>query len=332
MNLESIFDLIIRFGQPIFLAFTIAVSALQLGLFYRRTLKDLTVSYRIAVLGLPRSGKTALIGAIFDRIFSSPEGRSFAPIGQETINRVNRVIANLDSRSSLPPTKENDVFIFRFLYYVRRTILFKGVRYEGEVVDFPGELSQQLLESSSDGTLRDDVSLFHREFFSWVISSKVHVFVIDSAQYLCVVNKAVFVAQISAEIRAAWQLLNEEITKTSRSPDRRVALVFSKGDILGLYGDTPSWSDEMRAEIKHFGFEFPPDPDIFDTKSSQKTFKGWLRMERDFLPLIEYFKSQDTVFKTFLVSAYSFDGIGRSGISGLVDFILPEHGKRKRLR
>src|SRR5436305_1739649 len=98
---------------------------------FRRSLRIISLSYRVSMLGLPRSGKTALVAAMFSEIFSDP-GKDFSPVGPETIGRVNQFIESLDSGRAIPPTKEKDVFIFRFIYYIKRLFISR-IRYEGEV-------------------------------------------------------------------------------------------------------------------------------------------------------------------------------------------------------
>src|SRR6476469_782099 len=83
---------------------TLFAASLALDLF-RRSLRVIAVSYRVSMLGLPRSGKTALVAAMFSEIFSDP-GKDFSPVGPETIGRVNQFIESLDSGHPIPPTKE----------------------------------------------------------------------------------------------------------------------------------------------------------------------------------------------------------------------------------
>jgi len=299
------------------------MAVIQLVYFYSRSIKDLTVSYRVSVLGLPRSGKTALIAAIFDNVFSSSVSGKFSPAGQETISRVNKFIATLDARHPIPPTKESDVFVFRFLLFVKRRLLGR-IRYEGEIVDFPGELSEKLLASAEDGSVDDDIMLFHREFFSWVLSSKVHLFVIDLAAFLGAKSRSSFAANISAQIRATWQILNEEIGGGA-FPDRKVALVFTKVDLLNFFDLGIPLPKSEQDKLSTMASDAPPP------RHPPRRTRDSVAMESDeylkftFEELVAYFNGQDCEFESFTVSAYrNAEGI-RPGVDNLVRFILP-HG------
>ena len=308
------------------IAIAALVSLLQIVVFFRRTVRDLTISYRIAVLGVPRSGKTALIGSMFDCIFSAQESKKFTPVGQETISRVNRLIAQLNARQPLPPTVEADVFVFRFLFRKTGGLIIKPVRYEGEVVDFPGELSQKLLDSAGDGSIRDDVALFDREFFSWVVSSKVHLFVIDLGQYLLSEDRIGFVAGITSEIRATWQLLNDEMNQSVRSSTRKVAIVFTKSDLLETI-DGLELTEKQKAAVRRQGYDSSP---TFFSKPKKGDSQLARYIRWDFEDLITYFSKENCAYRDFFVSSYRA-GLGdRWGIPELVQFILPGGEARNR--
>jgi len=72
------------------------------------TSRKLSASYRIAILGFPRSGKTTMITALFAYMFRRGiNGTPVLPRGEETINRIN---ANLEAwtlafRSNRRPTR-----------------------------------------------------------------------------------------------------------------------------------------------------------------------------------------------------------------------------------
>lgn len=292
--------------------------------FYRRSLRDIPVSYRISVLGLPRSGKTALVSAMFGELFATRIGGHFKPAGAETINRVNRYIALLDTGRPIPPTTEKDVFLFRFLYHVRRLLPLGRVRYEGEVVDFPGELSEKLLESASDGSLADDLGIFHREFYSWIVSSRVIVFVIDLGAYLSSEDRPSYVASLSSEIRAAWQLLQEEMSQSIRLERRRVAIVFTKLDVVRVYAAGIHNSEHFVEAVRKTAYHRPFGPDDHlpeDLGPAVAEVKQ--NAIADFQTLISYFEAQGSTFGHFFVSAYARVGGHRVGIPELLRFILP---------
>jgi hypothetical protein len=291
--------------------------------FFRRSIRIITVGYRTAILGLPRAGKTALVAAMFSEIFADPR-KELNPVGPETINRVNQFIEMLDSGRPIPPTKEKDAFIFRFVYYVRRLLVSK-IRYEGEIVDFPGEMSKRLLDSAADGTLQDDIGLFGREFYSWILSSRAVIFVIDSAGYTFAKDKRAFVARMTAEIRATWQLLQQEGPQSFRPGSKRVALVFTKVDIARIWYQGEGQENDHTETAHHLAFERPfgteQGSEIQPTEEEYAAFSE--KLEDEFEDLISFFGARERNFETFFVSAYFKDQGRRIGIRDLLRFILP---------
>jgi predicted YcjX-like family ATPase len=142
------------------------------------------IAHKIAVIGLPTAGKTSLITAMFELIQKGQSKPSVRIHGTKTIALINGYIARLASGQALAPTKENDIFIFRFSYLKRRA--FQTLLYDIEIADFPGEYTKHLEETapttSSDDILDADFAnetLLNREFLSWVASSSKYLFVID---------------------------------------------------------------------------------------------------------------------------------------------------------
>jgi hypothetical protein len=260
---------------------------------------------------------------MFAELFAT-SGETLFPVGSETINRANRLIAHIDSGRPIPPTVEKDAFIFRFLYYVR-SFFFSRIRYEGEIVDFPGEMSEKLLESAADGTLDDDIGIFSKEFYSWVISSRVVVFTIDVAAYLLADEQRHHVAQLTSEIRAAWQSLNDESAKAHAPRERRVALVFTKMDVARLFESTDSGDVFDDQRLSKAALEAPIDG-VIDVELSNYDkavvdFKGIL--ESDFEELISFFRRREKAFDTFFTSAYFKASGARFGVKELLAFLLP---------
>lgn len=320
--MEDLFNqALLRFDTWLFLL--VATTGLvQIGYFIIRSRKDTAVSYRISVIGLPRAGKTALISALFEHVFLSTEGRAFAPVGEKTINKVNDQIALLNSRSTFSKTRDDEIFIFRFLYHVRNLFLFAKVRYEGEIVDFPGEMSGDLFDSVRDGAITDDIAIFNKEFYSWILSSKVHIFVIDSSKFLLSSNKATFASTRSSEIRKTWQILNEEINRSQRASDSRVAIVFTKSDIAQFVPDASEQPDSSL--VNQFSVEEVPPADNLDYKSNAKISHLQDDTKKAFKNLFSYFKNQQCEFEVFFTSAYTDKDGRRLGIADLTNFVLPK--------
>ncbi|WP_324749461.1 hypothetical protein SH591_12865 [Sphingomonas sp. LY54] len=294
--------------------------------FVFRSRKDIAVSYRISVIGLPRSGKTALISAIFDHIFHSTAGEAFAPVGEKTIEKINNQIMLLDSRRTFGSTKDEDIFIFRFLYYVKAIFFIARVRYEGEVVDFPGEMSDSLMRSADDGSIKDDIALFNKEFYSWILSSKVHVFVVDLAKFFLSEDRGAFAASRAAEMRKTWQVLNEEINRVQRSSERRIALVFTKADLSYYVSEEngkPIFTPESLESIHQFGYEQAPlsSGDTLRNRISQNALESYVHTE--FRSVITFFRGQKANFDVFFTSSYRDKDGDRLGVKELVNFVLP---------
>lgn len=120
----------------------ITISAVLVGA--RAMSKDgIKISLRVAVIGLPRAGKTTLISVIFDRLMSQRHARYITVNGVETVERITRYIGIVKAGISIPPTEDKDVFSFR--YFVKKPLFWViPRRYEVEISDFPGEYSDEI--------------------------------------------------------------------------------------------------------------------------------------------------------------------------------------------
>jgi hypothetical protein len=169
------------------------------------------VSYKIAVIGLPGAGKTTLITALFELIQRGIHVDRVRLHGVDTINTINKYIARLSGHNSMGPTKEKDIFVFRFSYIKR--IGFLRRLFDVEIADFPGEYSawissqtgtptsafatttsasfadhdadaerripQIVNQESRHGAQDLEHTLFNREFFSWIGSARDYLFLVD---------------------------------------------------------------------------------------------------------------------------------------------------------
>jgi hypothetical protein len=274
----------------------------------RRFFREPTlVAYRVGVIGLPRAGKTSLIGAVFSEIFKSSMNPRTRLSGSKTISRVNRIISSLDQGTEVPPTKEGDTFVFRFIYLARRVLGFVPFKYEVEIADFPGEYSSELLEAAEEtvGLEDDQVVLLDREYVGWLTNSRVLIFVIEAPPALHDPGSR-FAAETKAQIRATWQSLKELRSDRGLSGARvRVALVFTKCDALvtGYEADHISLylNEKEAAEV-----------DGFCSELSYKYFD-----------LINFLRSDAYFVTVHFTSAYAQTPYGRFGLPDLVRGILP---------
>ncbi|MDG6078930.1 hypothetical protein E3U23_06960 [Erythrobacter litoralis] len=294
-----------------------------------RVRNNFAASYRIAMLGLPLSGKTALVTAIFEYIFSSSAGRAFAPVGEKTIKSINQQISLIESRKTFDRTRDQDIFLFRFLYYVKSFFLpFLTTKYEGEVVDFPGEMSHRLFESSRDGDLSDDIEIFDRDFYTWIISSKAHIFTVDLAGYLATEDKRSFASARSSEIRRTWQILSEKVFSEKGKQKSRVALVFTKADLAFVRKIDADLMAEGQSEtmqvLWHFRYETIPSSAEINFDRKELLWGISTETENYFKPLIDYFSNQDCEFRIFYCSSYKDNNEKRLGIEDLTRFLLPK--------
>ena len=217
-----------------------------------------TVGWRIGVLGLPRAGKTSLIGALSAVLKTSRINRRVQPTGQETIRRLGNIEQALDEGKSIAPTEKGDKFSYRFLLTPRGLLRWLGVLRELEVADFPGEFSKELIESSDDDCCiaRGKIFLLDPQYLDWMVSSRLIIFVVDASE-LQGPDAHIAKARRSAEVIATWQMLADERARRWRHASKmRAALVFTKCDMI-LTNYNPSnkhreIGDEERARIDKF--------------------------------------------------------------------------------
>lgn len=292
---------------------------------------------KIAVLGLPRSGKTALISAFFDRLNVINRGGRVRIQGAKSIARANATIALLNSRNPIPPTTEDDVFVMRFSYFKSIFLgLFKIV-YDIEVADFPGEYTSSLLSDGDFGV--KGYGLFSENYYSLLGSAQVYLFLIDLSEVYRVDEPRYFVADLSGRIRASWQIIEENISNRgiSNEKSKTVRLVFSKIDSLF----SPCFLSENAGNKLLYG------PDLFDQKSiiantgadfksahyeDFEDYNDGLRIERivrdrvldDFSDLRAYFKNRIVDFDVLFTSVVMRKGGVRYGIDEVIEPLLPK--------
>ncbi|HUK58640.1 MAG TPA: GTPase domain-containing protein [Stellaceae bacterium] len=282
--------------------------------------RDSIVPYNVAVLGLPRSGKTTLITSLFQVIFFHKFfGDRLLLRGPETIDRVNRDIETIKLGKALGPTTDQDMFAYRA--DIKRSSWLRNVTYRIAIGDFAGERSAELMEQ------RDDVRLHQTTFFRWVMEADAFIFVIDVAAYLR--DGAAYVARVESEFRSAWQHLAEfHVVGGKAIKHKPVALVLNKCDVLvhsSDFDDVRVAKDYTQADNMQdvwrlgFGDETPPVVRL-DTIGTQVIREFALS---NFKPLVEYFAGQSAYFKVFPVSSFALVGEKPLGVEELAVFVLP---------
>jgi hypothetical protein len=317
------------------IALNIVVFALVIGLVLRPVIKNKEhiVPYNIAVIGLPRSGKTTLITTMFSEIFYHHVlSRNFAPRGTETIDKVNENLQLIKMGKSLGPTPEQDVFAYR-ADLIRKKLFF-STRYRISIGDFAGEHSQSLSENSKIAWLHETT------FFKWVMEADAYIFVIDVAASLSE-DANNYRAKLESDFMSVWQHLAEYHLEGKKSIQyKKVALAFNKADIIfradAAHSDSslsestrsPSTfvhvSEETRQdliELSRLGFsdKIPPVIKI----NSQDMIYAQESLFNMFQNLINYFTLQSKSLRSLLVSSFAIIDDSRIGIRNLVEFILP---------
>ncbi|GGK64955.1 TRAFAC clade GTPase domain-containing protein [Amphritea balenae] len=192
--------------------------------------KKLPVAHSIAVIGLPRTGKTTLVTSIFAEIFSARMRRiSLTLRGDETIKKVNDDIARLQRGEELGPTTDQDLFAYRADMVTGSSIFSR--RYKVEIGDFPGEDSEELASSTDIDWLQKT------PFFRWAIEADAFLFVVDASQLISGDKKAIdYTIHTINSYRASWQKIKDHYSDGLNDlKSKPITLVFTKIDALDDY-------------------------------------------------------------------------------------------------
>ncbi|HHX8365508.1 GTPase domain-containing protein [Vibrio alginolyticus] len=185
----------------------------------------LPIAHSVAIIGLPRSGKTTLITSIFSEIFSQKiTNYDLTLRGEETINRVNGDIAKLESGEELNPTTDQDLFSYRAELLTGGRLF--GKRYKVEIGDFPGE--------NSDSFVSTDVKWIQNiPYFKWVMDADSFVFIVDVSKAIDPKEASKYRADLTSSYRAAWQRLKDHhLGGTKNLRDKPITVVFTKSDLV----------------------------------------------------------------------------------------------------
>ncbi|MEL6768816.1 MAG: GTPase domain-containing protein, partial [Pseudomonadota bacterium] len=199
------------------------------------TKKSYRYSHRVAVLGLPRSGKTTMITVLFDRIISSTIAKKVSVQGNETVNRITQNLHRLQNGEHLQPTTDNGVFAYRFGFEKYGFPIKK--LFDVEVADFPGEYSADF--ATYQDMSEDFHGLFKKEFFSWIVRADRYIFTIDTIS--CVINGDKSRNAHEILIKNSVLNLKQELLDNGLE-NKKAILVFTKCD--ALLADKSVFSEE----------------------------------------------------------------------------------------
>lgn len=285
---------------------------------------QLPPSYRVAIVGLPLSGKTTLITSLFREAFARRISKNIklTPRGDQTIKRINRQIEMLDAGRAIGPTRDQDMFAFRAELTVERFPIPSSYRIE--LGDFSGKDSQVYAESRVPPN--DD------EFYRWIADSDAIVMVVDIGAYLLgEPERKTHVASVSSFLRGIWQhFLDVNADRSKEVKRHTVILVFTKADLIGREKKHDPFlslprnvSEEMhrREAIRRwaFGERLPPVAEM----DSGTLDKGMENLKEDFRDLITYLRSEAPSFRMLFTSSFGLSGGRRLGIADLLDALIP---------
>jgi len=275
--------------------------------------------------------------------------------GLNTIATVNRYVANLNAGEKIGPTKEKDTFVFRFSYIKRANFLSRS--FDVEIADFPGEYSESIsqnLDQQIESLNRNDVStfssedldftLFNKEFFSWIASSREYLFLIDLAKIYSSDNTRRSVADLIARIRTSWQVIEDSASERGigSSRNRPVHIIFTKTDSLipvfaakstlssvldariSSDNDIPSASDinSLKREIAGIG----STSDLVSRRKESPEVISQLKIENDYIfsDLISFFKNRTVevgvIYSSMIIADF---GGSRLGVRQILRACLP---------
>jgi hypothetical protein len=291
--------------------------------------RKINIPYNIAVIGLPRSGKTTLITSMFQAIFFHKFLSSrFTPRGTETIDKVNENISIIKMGKSLGPTPEQDIFSYRADLNFKR--FFLNYNYRISIGDFAGEYSESLTDNKKISWLHETT------FFKWVMEADAFIFVIDVAAYFSE-NQDDYVTRVESDFRSVWQHLAEYHLEGKKSiKSKKVAIVLNKFDILLRLKDRNfplDMPDDMKkrslrtdmVELSKLGFS-KETPDVIVVLETDVR-KSAERIEKSFEPIRKYLSYQSKYTEEFCVSSFAFIEHENNplGIRQLIEFILPNN-------
>jgi hypothetical protein len=230
------------------------------------------------------------------------------PRGDETIERINDNLEQLELHRPIKPTTDQDIFAYR-AEVITRPGRFRR-RYKLEIGDFPGEDTVSFTEKYGEW-------LHDTPYFQWASSADAFIFVIDTGKVLADV-KGEYVARQKSALRAAWQRLQEHhLDGTANLSAKPLLLVFSKADLLLYQGAEPEKIERLAS-----GGLIPLPEGI----SEEKIRRAARDVTGRFDDLIDYFNRETRRFHVILSSVFTTVETVRQerlGIPELASKILP---------
>jgi len=273
--------------------------------------KKEALMYNIAVIGLPKSGKTTFITSMFGAVMHGKirlKGYDAILKGNSTIDKVNENLSLLDKGIPIGSTTDQTLFAYRVNIEENSSHFLRPKKeYQIEIGDFQGEMTQELID------LKTNIWRHDSDFFNWVKKANAFVFVIDLGYYL--MYKKEYVADISKSLRSAWQKIIElndnQIQKVSKQP---VILIFNKADVL-------TNTNLSQSEVKYLAFSEDKLPEM---KYEGIIIDTMVEIERDFEDLINFFKINCKNFNYNFYSSFFKDKYDyRRGLSEICNHIFP---------
>ena len=293
------------------------IAFLQIFLFYRS--RQLSIpSYRIAVIGFPRAGKTTLITVFFRQLLNRErrEHVSIVPRGSSTIEKTNDDYAKLDRREKLGKTTDQELFAYRCNMEIGKWL---KQRYKIEIGDFPGEDSEEFAKHFNNK--------FHKTpYFKWMMEADAFMILFDIAgllqnETIAKKNKIDF----ESAIRIAWQNVAQYHYESKRNlKNKPVVLVFAKSDLFNFLDKEMLLADAISKKVQQWGFDEIPDVCEMDNEKLKNSMK---QVEELFEDFIDYFNYESNQFNIVFASAFSWPGDSdkneRLGMKKLIEKILP---------
>lgn len=297
-----------------------AVLGLGVATYFLATVSEDKISYNIAIVGFPRSGKTTLITTLFAAVmYRKIKLNRYNPVlkGNATIERINENITKLEKGVPIGSTTDQTRFSYRINLNTKSKLSSRN--YNVEFGDFPGEDTEDFINKET-GTWKHE-----SEFFGWIREADAFIFVIDLGTY--VLNPIDYKAQISGAIRAAWQNILDFNEKQQNSLRRKpLILVFNKCDILQYY-DSSSSRAGSRKIFLDIGFgengSLPKLSDIDPKDNSSHFFKEKKLVQKAFTNLIRFLEHESANFNVVFISSFMELNEVKYGFQELATSVLP---------
>jgi hypothetical protein len=269
-----------------------------------------SIAYNVAIIGLPKSGKTTMITTLFASIMYNRVNlkKYYVSLkGNSTIERVNENLGKLEKGIPIGSTNDQTLFAFKVDVVSKRKFFPK--EYKVEFGDFPGEASTELVLNENN------VWIHNSEFFTWVKKADSFIFTIDLGQFI--LHRGGYVAEVSKSIRSAWQLIlsNNEYIKDIAP----IALVFTKADLFKYYSDE-QMSEKEILDVAFSDNKLPfVENDI--VKGELERFKR--DVIHDFDNLIRFFSLTSKNTKVVFISSFIEYEKYKLGFEELANHVLP---------